>query len=45
MEIKYSEIAEKQLKRIVKGDKKSFDEEGKIMFIYDIKQRQEVYND
>jgi mRNA interferase RelE/StbE len=87
MEIKYSEIAEKQLKRIAKGDKKSaalimaaieryaenpsdarnlkelkgklasfkrlrvgkyrviFDEAGNIMFVYEIKHRQEAYND
>lgn len=86
MEIKYSETAEKQIKRIAKGDKKSatliifaiekyaenpttqnikelkgqlasfkrlrvgnyrviFDESGNIMFIYEIKHRQEAYND
>ena len=87
MEIKYSEIAEKQIKRIAKGDKKSaalimaaieryaenpsnvrnlkelkgnlasfkrlrvgryrviFDDEGNIMFVYEIKHRQEAYND
>lgn len=87
MEIKYSEVAEKQIKRIAKGDRKSatlilsaiekyvenpsaaqnvkelkgnlvsfkrlrvgnyrviFDESGNIMFIYEIKHRQEAYND
>ena len=87
MDICYSEKAEKQLKRICKGDKKSaamlvaaieayaadpdgnfdvkvlkgsygdfkrlrvgryriiFDDEGNIMLIYEIKHRQEAYND
>ena len=87
MEIKYSEKAERQLKRIAKGDKKSaamilraiekysnnpkgkfdtkvlkgkygnfkrlrvgnysiiFDEDGNVMFIYEVKHRQEAYHD
>jgi mRNA-degrading endonuclease RelE of RelBE toxin-antitoxin system len=87
MEIKYSETASKQLKKIAKGDKKSaslilktiesyrknprgrfdvkvlkgdygdfkrlragnyrilFDEQYNVMFIYEIKHRQEAYHD
>lgn len=87
MEIRYSEKAVKQIKRIYKGNKKSasmilktiesysknlggnfdvkvlkgkygefkrlrtgkyriiFDDEGSVMFIYEIKHRQEAYND
>lgn len=87
MEIKYSDKAFRQLKRIAKGDKKSaamilrtiekyyhnpkgnydikllkgkygnfkrlragnyriiFDDDGKIMFIYEVKHRQEAYHD
>ena len=49
MDIKYSEKAVKQLKRIKKGDKKSvriiIEEINDTIYIYEIKHRQEAYND